>query len=154
MGISNGASRAISTSNGASIGMGNGASSASIPISNGALHQLTATNGSCSNGLRMRSLSENMFRRRTEDQLIEPLDLSFDGSFEKDEEDEEDVHKENHVPTASEVQHFRKSFESSTKMVFHRQTGLPLTSSPAPIRKGKAKFDFDSTITGPHDIKR
>ena len=38
-------------------------------------------------------------------------------------------------------------------MVFQRRTGLPLTSSPAPMRRG-IKFDFDSGINTPKDIKR
>lgn len=32
--------------------------------------------------------------------------------------------------------------------------GLPLTSSPAPLRRGHGKFDYDSAIASPHDIKR
>jgi hypothetical protein len=39
-------------------------------------------------------------------------------------------------------------------MVFHRRTGLPLTSSPAPLRRGRDKFDFDDSITSPHAIKK
>lgn len=58
------------------------------------------------------------------------------------------------VPSSAQKDTFRKSFDSATSMVFHRRTGLPLTSSPAPLRKGKAKFDFDSTISSPNDIKR
>ena len=33
-------------------------------------------------------------------------------------------------------------------------TGLPLTSSPAPLRRGRDKFDFDDSITSPHAIKK
>jgi len=32
--------------------------------------------------------------------------------------------------------------------------GLPLTSSPAPLRRGLGKFDYDSAISSPHDIKK
>ena len=112
---------------------------------------------------------------------LEPLDLSFDteGSFWSEEGDQsmlqsptDDVHsdpeeeeKENSkphhhlhhqsaIPTSDDQDTFRKSFTSATSMVFHGRTGLPLTSSPAPLRKGKGKFDFDSSITSPHDIKR
>lgn len=81
----------------------------------------------------------------------------------EDEEDFEDnlessnTDKENlpSIPTSNDKDTFRQSFASATSMVFHRRTGLPLTSSPAPLRKGpKSKFDFDSTLTSPNDIKR
>ena len=61
---------------------------------------------------------------------------------------------EGHVPTPDECASFRQSFDSATSMVFHRRTGLPLTSSPAPLRRGRDKFDFDDSITSPHDIKK
>merc|ERR1719458_808093 len=39
-------------------------------------------------------------------------------------------------------------------MVFHGRTRLPLTSSPAPLRKGAGSFGFDSSITSPDGVKR
>ena len=120
-------------------------------------------------GPRLRSLSENPGL------TLEPLDLNFDPASPKDwseddeeEEDEYQIHEEipdqssrrssfsadAHVPTPEDCAHFRQSFDSATSMVFHRRTGLPLTSSPAPLRRGKDKFDFDESITSPHDIKK
>lgn len=58
------------------------------------------------------------------------------------------------VPTAAERAQFRRSLDSATSMVFHQKTGLPLTSSPAPLRKSGASFDFDSTLTSVSAIKR
>jgi hypothetical protein len=119
-------------------------------------------------GSRTRSWSET-----ASGQTLEPLDFSFededDGSnrqvlFGRDhdvgDDDEEalgnSIHQLNHsaVPSSSDMDNFRQSLDSATSMVFHRRTGLPLTSSPAPLRKGKANFDYDSSINSPHDIKR
>lgn len=50
------------------------------------------------------------------------------------------------IPSASDQAKFRKSLDSATSMVFHSRTGLPLTSSPAPVRRGRSCFDFDSSI--------
>ncbi|KAH6929958.1 hypothetical protein HPB50_007487 [Hyalomma asiaticum] len=58
------------------------------------------------------------------------------------------------VPTAAERAQFRRSLDSATCMVFHQKTGLPLTSSPAPLRKSGASFDFDSSLTSVSAIKR
>ena len=119
---------------------------------------------------RLRSLSDNL--------TLEPLDLNFEDpaspkDWSEEDEDEEEIDQEfldqevpdqssrrssfsadAHVPTPEDCAHFRKSFDSATSMVFHRRTGLPLTSSPAPLRRGKDKFDFDESITSPHDIKK
>lgn len=57
------------------------------------------------------------------------------------------------IPSASEKAQFRRSLDSATNMVFHSKTGLPLTSSPAPLRKGK-RFDYDSTLNCVAAIKR
>ncbi|XP_060522005.1 atos homolog protein A [Cylas formicarius] len=57
------------------------------------------------------------------------------------------------VPTPSEQAKFRKSLGNATSMVFHSGTGLPLTSSPAPMRKGKSRFDFDSSLNSVSAIK-
>ena len=113
---------------------------------------------------RPRCVSETSPRRRR-GPLLDPLDISFEG-FEFDwsrletgagervekrraEEEEDDES----VPSSNKKNAFRKSFNSATSMVFHRRTGLPLTSSPAPMRRG-IKFDFDSGISNPKDIKR
>uniref|UniRef100_A0A224YNM3 Protein, containing DUF4210 domain n=1 Tax=Rhipicephalus zambeziensis TaxID=60191 RepID=A0A224YNM3_9ACAR len=58
------------------------------------------------------------------------------------------------VPTAAERAQFRRSLDSATSMVFHQKTGLPLTSSPAPLRKSGVSFDFDSSLTSVSAIKR
>ena len=112
---------------------------------------------------RPRCVSETSPRRANRP-LLDPLDISFE-SFEFDwsrfgeagervekrrvEEEEDDES----VPSSNKKNAFRKSFNSATSMVFHRRTGLPLTSSPAPMRRG-VKFDFDSGISNPKDIKR
>ncbi|XP_044744711.1 protein FAM214A [Coccinella septempunctata] len=56
------------------------------------------------------------------------------------------------VPSTSEQTRFKKILNSSASMVFHK-SGLPLMSSPAPVRKGKTCFDFDSSIGSVTDIK-
>lgn len=58
------------------------------------------------------------------------------------------------VPSAAEKLKFRRSLDSATSMVFHKKTGLPLTSSPAPIRKSGTCFDFDSSLTTVAAIKK
>ncbi|KAG6444310.1 uncharacterized protein LOC115456454 isoform X2 [Manduca sexta] len=57
------------------------------------------------------------------------------------------------VPSPSEVDRFRWRFDSAASMVFHSKTGLPLTSSPAPLRRGNNCFDFDDSINGISGIK-
>lgn len=58
------------------------------------------------------------------------------------------------VPSAADKAKFRRSLDSATSMVFHQNTGLPLTSSPAPIRKSGTCFDFDSSLTSVSAIKK
>lgn len=58
------------------------------------------------------------------------------------------------IPSPTDQARFRKSFDNAACMVFHSKTGLPLTSSPAPVRKGKKCFDFDSSINSVSAIKR
>lgn len=58
--------------------------------------------------------------------------------------DDETVDKS--VPSALEQERFRKSLENAASMVFHSRTGLPLTSSPAPLRRGSCCFDYDSSL--------
>ncbi|XP_072748499.1 uncharacterized protein Atos [Anoplolepis gracilipes] len=50
------------------------------------------------------------------------------------------------VPSALEQERFRRSLENAASMVFHSRTGLPLTSSPAPLRRGSCCFDYDSSL--------
>lgn len=57
------------------------------------------------------------------------------------------------IPTASDQAKFRRHLGTATSMVFHARTGLPLTSSPAPVRKGKSRFDFDSSLNSVTAIK-
>ncbi|CAG0882124.1 unnamed protein product [Darwinula stevensoni] len=56
------------------------------------------------------------------------------------------------VPSATAKALFRRSLDSAASLVFHHRSGLPLTSSPAPHRRGKA-FDFDSSLNSVHAIK-
>ncbi|XP_011309220.1 protein FAM214A [Fopius arisanus] len=53
---------------------------------------------------------------------------------------------ESRVPSAFEQERFRRSLENAASMVFHSRTGLPLTSSPAPLRRGSCCFDYDSSL--------
>ncbi|XP_031832332.2 atos homolog atossa isoform X1 [Nomia melanderi] len=59
---------------------------------------------------------------------------------------EEDETLDRVVPTAIEQERFRRSLENAASMVFHSRTGLPLTSSPAPLRRGSCCFDYDSSL--------
>ncbi|CAG0880977.1 unnamed protein product [Cyprideis torosa] len=61
-------------------------------------------------------------------------------------------HFQRSVPSVSDQLQFRRSLDGAASLVFHRRTGLPLTSSPAPKRKGKA-FDFDAGINSVTAIK-
>ena len=58
------------------------------------------------------------------------------------------------IPTMVQKDNFRKNLNSATSMVFHRNTGLPLSSSPAPLRRGAHDFGYDSSINTPNAIKR
>jgi len=58
--------------------------------------------------------------------------------------DDETVDK--NVPSVLEQEKFRRSLENAASMVFHSRTGLPLTSSPAPLRRGSCCFDYDSSL--------
>lgn len=72
--------------------------------------------------------------------------------------DKKDISKNcnenNNIPTPMEQAKFRKNLDNAASMVFHSRTGLPLTSSPAPVRRGKTCFDFDSSINSVSAIKR
>ncbi|XP_045472904.1 protein FAM214A isoform X2 [Harmonia axyridis] len=56
------------------------------------------------------------------------------------------------VPSINDKTTFKKALDSASSMVFHK-SGLPLMSSPAPVRRGKTCFDFDSSIGSVKDIK-
>nr|CAD7411037.1 unnamed protein product [Timema cristinae] len=57
------------------------------------------------------------------------------------------------IPSALDKAKFRRSFDSAASMVFHSRTGLPLTSSPAPVRRGTSRFDFDSSLNSVSAIR-
>ncbi|XP_014480458.1 PREDICTED: uncharacterized protein LOC106747452 isoform X2 [Dinoponera quadriceps] len=59
---------------------------------------------------------------------------------------EDDEAVDRGVPSALEQERFRRSLENAASMVFHSRTGLPLTSSPAPLRRGSCCFDYDSSL--------
>lgn len=61
---------------------------------------------------------------------------------------------DNEVPSPTEMDRFRWRFDSAASMVFHTKTGLPLTSSPAPLKRGSNCFDYDDSINGISGIKR
>jgi len=50
------------------------------------------------------------------------------------------------VPSVPSRATFRRSLDSATSAAFSQKTGLPLSSSPAPLRKGSA-FHFDASLT-------
>jgi len=124
------------------------------------------------NESRTRSYSETANDARNTKKGLAPLDISFEDfgeswstiqdttphSLEEYEQIIEDksrypVENNNIVPSTVKKNAFKKSFDSAASMVFQSRHGLPLTSSPAPMRKG-IKFDFDSGINTPKDIKR
>ncbi|XP_044264670.1 protein FAM214A [Tribolium madens] len=78
--------------------------------------------------------------------------LTFDDDFEICDK-EENGKSEADIPSALEQAKFRKDLDNAASMVFHSRTGLPLTSSPAPVRRGKSCFDFDSSINSVSAIK-
>jgi len=124
------------------------------------------------NESRTRSYSETANDARNTKKGLAPLDISFE-DYEESwskiqdspphtlEEYEEiigdktryPVENNSIVPSTIKKNAFKKSFDSAASMVFQSRNGLPLTSSPAPMRKG-IKFDFDSGINTPKDIKR
>lgn len=75
--------------------------------------------------------------------------LTFD-----DDDASEEKNGSSNIPSASEQAKFKKNLDSAASMVFHSRTGLPLTSSPAPVRRGKSCFDFDSSINSVSAITR
>lgn len=68
------------------------------------------------------------------------------------EDDEETVDRS--VPSALDQERFRRSLENAASMVFHSRTGLPLTSSPAPLRRGSCCFDYDSSLNSVSSKRR
>jgi hypothetical protein len=136
-------------------------------ISSSNQNNSSTENGKETSG-RGRSYSENSLELQNGADMfrLDPLDMSFDefdesSFFTTEGEEVSDLGKERTkldvsnegIPSANKMAAFRKSFDSATSMVFHHHTGLPLTSSPAPMRRG-IKFDFDSGINTPKDIKR
>ncbi|XP_063878819.1 atos homolog protein A-like isoform X2 [Scylla paramamosain] len=87
-----------------------------------------------------KELEEQQQLETQEMEVLENQEISVDSEVEK-------ICNEKGVPipSASAKAQFRRSLDSATNMVFHSKTGLPLTSSPAPLRKGK-RFDYDSTL--------
>lgn len=84
-----------------------------------------------------------------------PLLLSDEPFANEEDKEVEDLCKAKGVPipSTSEKVKFRRSLDSAATLVFHNKTGLPLTSSPAPLRKGTS-FDFDSTLNCIAAIRR
>ena len=58
------------------------------------------------------------------------------------------------IPSDGGSSSSRPSLKTPSKLAFHFKTGLPLTSSPAPLRKGGSRFDFDSSLNSVAAIKR
>ncbi|XP_067003329.2 atos homolog protein A isoform X2 [Anabrus simplex] len=73
--------------------------------------------------------------------------------LDKDIENGEVSSSERPVPSALDKAKFRRSLGSAASMVFHSRTGLPLTSSPAPVRRGTSCFDFDSSLNSVSAIR-
>lgn len=67
---------------------------------------------------------------------------------------EDDETLDRSVPSALEQERFRRSLENAASMVFHSRTGLPLTSSPAPLRRGSCCFDYDSSLNSVSSKRR
>ncbi|KAK6620140.1 hypothetical protein RUM44_006540 [Polyplax serrata] len=57
------------------------------------------------------------------------------------------------VPSAHDKLKFRRSLDTAAQLVFHRCSGLPLTSSPAPVRRNNSSFSFDSSLNSVSAIK-
>lgn len=72
----------------------------------------------------------------------------------KDGVTEDDETVDRCVPSALEQERFRRSLENAASMVFHSRTGLPLTSSPAPLRRGSCCFDYDSSLNSVSSKRR
>ncbi|XP_063237686.1 atos homolog protein A isoform X2 [Bacillus rossius redtenbacheri] len=83
-------------------------------------------------------------------QVAEPVPSQL---LDSQEESEEDNLSDRPVPSALDKAKFRRSFDSAASMVFHSRTGLPLTSSPAPVRRGTSRFDFDSSLNSVSAIR-
>jgi len=58
------------------------------------------------------------------------------------------------MPSQKDEETFRDRLQSSAKKLFHSRSGLPLQSSPAPIKKRTSNcFDFDSSLVDVRAIK-
>ncbi|XP_015906566.2 atos homolog protein A isoform X1 [Parasteatoda tepidariorum] len=95
---------------------------------------------------------------KNSDELCDERELSGlndDPSVTSDANIEDKVNQSSfEVPSAEKKALFRRSLDSATTLVFHQRSGLPLTSSPAPMRKCGTCFDFDSSIISVSAIKR
>lgn len=76
------------------------------------------------------------------------IQLNFETTVDDDET------QDKAVPSAIEQERFRRSLENAASMVFHSRTGLPLTSSPAPLRRGSCCFDYDSSLNSVSSKRR
>ncbi|CAH1789359.1 unnamed protein product [Owenia fusiformis] len=58
------------------------------------------------------------------------------------------------VPSAQEKATYRKSVDSSSNIIFHHSTGLPMQSSPAPMKKRThERFEYDHSLNTVKSIK-
>ncbi|XP_064645223.1 atos homolog protein A-like [Lineus longissimus] len=58
------------------------------------------------------------------------------------------------IPTEKDKTNFHRNYTASASMLFNYATGLPMQSSPAPIKKNQTHaFGFDTTLTHPRAIK-
>ncbi|GBN00809.1 Protein FAM214A [Araneus ventricosus] len=85
------------------------------------------------------------------DEIADERELPGLGSDNQILDDKEAIQE---IPSAEKKAIFRRSLDSATSLVFHKRSGLPLTSSPAPTRKNGTSFDYDSTLTSVSAIKR
>lgn len=111
----------------------NSSSSSTSTSSSGSSNKINCDSQKCKNG----HIASRSARQK----------LTFD-------DESEEKNGSNGIPSALEQAKFRKNLDSAASMVFHSRTGLPLTSSPAPVRRGKSCFDFDSSINSVSAIKR
>ncbi|CAG7816618.1 unnamed protein product [Allacma fusca] len=93
------------------------------------------------------SLEQLLSRSNTSSRDVSPVTTSDEDS------EMSGKYRSRPIPTLHEKIKFRKFLDSAASMVFHGKTGLPLTSSPAPLRKGQDRFDFDSSLISPAQIK-
>lgn len=59
----------------------------------------------------------------------------------------------NGLPLSNEPVKIKRNLGNSIPSAFDDRTGLPLSSSPAPVRKGQSRFEFDSSLNTVSAIK-